>query len=97
MWGTIDNKKIKNIKESYCLGEACLIFNYDEKTRRVVSFKTVQDLKITLDFFKKGASFQGTEIEDNIVKIDGINKLKITLANNNHAQRLKEVLDNCKR
>ena len=31
MWGTIEGKKIKEIKESFCLGEACLIFEYDKE------------------------------------------------------------------
>ena len=58
MWGTIENKKIKEIKESYCLGEACLIFDYDKDTDRTIAFKTVNDLKKMKEFSQKVRSGQ---------------------------------------
>lgn len=97
MWGIIENKKIKEIKESYCLGEACLIFDYDKDTSRTISFKTTNNLKKTKEFFKKGISQYETEVKDNILKIIYSEEIDIVLANNTHALRLKEVLDNYKR
>lgn len=97
MWGTIENKKIKEIKESYCLGEACLIFDYDKDTDRTIAFKTVNDLKKMKEFFKKGINQYKIEVKDNILKIIYSEEIDIALANNTHALRLKEVLDNYKR
>ena len=97
MWGTIENKKIKEIKESYCLGEACLIFDYDKDTDRTIAFKTVNDLKKTKEFSKKGINQYKIEVKDNILKIIYSEEIDIVLANNTHALRLKEVLDNYKR
>lgn len=97
MWGTIENKKIKEIKESYCLGEACLIFDYDKDTDRTIAFKTVNDLKKMKEFFKKGINQYKIEVKDNILKIIYSEEIDIVLANNTHALRLKEVLDNYKR
>lgn len=97
MWGTIENKKIKEIKESHCLGEACLIFDYDKDTGRTIAFKTVNDLKKMKEFFKKGINQYKIEVKDNILKIICSEEIDIVLANNTHALRLKEVLDNYKR
>lgn len=97
MWGTIENKKIKEIKESYCLGEACLIFDYDKDTDRTIAFKTMNDLKKMKEFFKKGINQYKIEVKDNILKIIYSEEIDIVLANNTHALRLKEVLDNYKR
>ena len=58
MWGTIEGKKIKEIKESFCLGEACLIFEYDKDTERTVAFKTAADLRKIQTFFMLGAKLE---------------------------------------
>ena len=72
MWGTIEGKKIKEIKESFCLGEACLIFEYDKDTERTVAFNELH-IKTT----------------ENI--------LILNVANETHALRLKEVIENIKK
>lgn len=98
MWGIINNKKITEIKESYCLGEACLIFNYDSDTRRTVAFKTAVDLRKALSFFKSLNHNFISEVKDNELHIKMTeNVLVLSLVNQEHANRLKEVVDNLKK
>lgn len=98
MWGTIDNKKISNIKESYCLGEACLIFEYGKEAQRTVAFSKNYDLKKALQFIKSNdknfiAEKVGREIH---ITHNGV-KFIISLVNTTHADRFLEVLNNYKK
>lgn len=98
MWGTIENKKIKEIKESFCLGEACLIFEYDTDTQRTVAFKTASDLRKAQSFFKMNTTNFVIEIANNEVHIQTAqNTLVLNMVNETHALRLKEVLENIKK
>ena len=49
------------------------------------------------ELFKKGINQYKIEVKDNILKIIYSEEIDIVLANNTHALRLKEVLDNYKR
>ncbi len=98
MWGTIENKKIKEIKESFCLGEACLIFEYDADTQRTVAFKTASDLRKAQSFFKMNITNFVVDVVNNEVHIQTAqNTLILNMVNETHALRLKEILENIKK
>lgn len=98
MWGEIENKNISNIKESFCLGEACLIFEYNNEAERTIAFKTTADLRKAQNFFKGNNKNYILEVLDKEVHIV-MSDMKIVLntTNNTQANRLKEVLDNFKK
>lgn len=98
MWGTIEGKKIKEIKESFCLGEACLIFEYDKDTERTVGFKTAADLRKTQTFLNMNNKNFVVEVIGNELHIKTTeNILILNMANETHALRLKEVIENIKK
>lgn len=97
MWGEIENKKIKEIRESYCLGEACLIFVYDQ-AERTVGFKSKQDLKWARAIFEAGTKEFSFTQEKNIVKVSIKTKeLSLGLVNSTHASRFIDILENFKK
>lgn len=94
MWGEIANKQIKSIEESYCLGEACLIFKYDQ-AERTVAFKSKQELKLAKAVFEantKEFSINQLGSELNLF-IKGRN-ITLRPVNESHATRLKIILEN---
>lgn len=97
MWGEIANKKIKSIEESYCLGEACLIFKYDQ-AERTVAFKTKRDLKLAKAIFEAGT--KEYSIDQNGSELNVFIKDKnivIKPVNETHATRLRSILENFKK
>ena len=98
MWGEIENKKITNIKESFCLGEACLIFEYGKEAERTIAFKTAADLRKTENFFKTANKNYILETLDKEVHIITPEiKIILNVTNNTQANRLTEVLENFKK
>jgi hypothetical protein len=98
MWGEILNKDITNIKESFCLGEACLIFEYGKEAARTIAFRNITDLRKAQDFFKQNNRNFIVEILDKEIHITTKDITTImNVVNNTHALRLKEVLDNYKK
>lgn len=98
MWGEINDKRLLSIKESYCLGEACLIFEYSGNAKRTVAFKTREDLKKAKDFIlSKRKDFTLEIVENFVTAITDDKRVVFNIVNNDHANRLKEVLDNFKR
>ena len=98
MWGDIENKNISNIKESFCLGEACLIFEYNNEAERTIAFKTAADLRKAQNFFKSNNKNYILEVLDKEVHITMPDiKIVLNTTNNPQANRLKEVLDNFKK
>ena len=98
MWGTIEGKKIKEIKESFCLGEACLIFEYDKDTERTVAFKTAADLRKAQTVLNRNNKNFVVEVIGNELHIKTTeNILILNVANETHALRLKEVIENIKK
>lgn len=97
MWGDIENKNIKTIEESYCLGEACLIFKYD-KAERTIAFKTKQELKLAKAIFEAGT--KEYSIDQNGSELNVFIKDKnivIKPVNETHATRLRSILENFKK
>ena len=78
MWGELDNQKLTNIKESFCLGEACLIFEYGKAASRTVAFRTAADLRKAHNFFKTTDRNYILEVLDKEVLISTPD-IKITL------------------
>ncbi len=98
MWGEIKNSKATNIKESYCLGEACLIFEYGDTASRTVAFKTAADLRKTKSFLEEEKNNFLLERNENEIKIRCMEKnIILNLVNNTHAERLCAVLENYKK
>lgn len=98
MWGELDNQKLTNIKESFCLGEACLIFEYGKAASRTVAFRTAADLRKAHNFFKTTDRNYILEVLDKEVLISTPDiKITLNVVNNTHAQRLGEVLANYKK
>lgn len=101
MWGELENKKLTNIKESFCLGEACLIFQYKDNTEsaeRTVAFKTAADLRKAQTFFSSNEKNYIIETLEKEVHIIMPNiKVILNVVNNTHAKRLTEVLENFKK
>lgn len=98
MWGEIEDKKISNIKESFCLGEACLIFQYGKEAERTIAFKTASDLRKAQNFFNsnnRNYTLETTDKEVHIIMSGATIVLNTT--NNTQANRLAEVLENFKR
>lgn len=98
MWGEIENKPISNIKESFCLGEACLIFQYGKEAERTIAFRTASDLRKAETFFKqnkKNYVLQTFEKEVHIILPDV--KIILNVVNKTHADRLTDVLENFKK
>lgn len=98
MWGEIENKKITNIKESFCLGEACLIFEYGGEAERTIAFKTAPDLRKAENFFKttnKNYILETLDKEVHIITPEI--KIILNVTNNTQANRLTEVLENFKK
>lgn len=97
MWGEITNKKITNIKESYCLGEACLIFEYGKEASRTIAFNKSYDLKKALELMKSGdKNFTVERIGREVHIIKANSKLILSLVNTTHAERFEDVLRNYK-
>ena len=93
MWGTIEGKKIKEIKESFCLGEACLIFEYDkeeeEKKLRKAEFEAGVEhgieqslVSLVIKKMKKGKSVEeiADMLEETPEKIQNIYELARDMA-----------------
>lgn len=98
MWGEIENKKITNIKESFCLGEACLIFQYGKEAERTVAFKTAADLRKAEKFIKENdRNYIIETLEKEVHIVTPELKIVLNVVNNQHAQRLSEVLENNKK
>ncbi len=97
MWGEINNKP-SSVKESYCLGEACLIFQYGNEAERTIAFKSKDDLKRAKEFVLSKQKNFSTRVLDNFVIINVLNRdIELALVNNTHADRLKDVLESLKR
>lgn len=97
MWGEINNKPT-TVKESYCLGEACLIFQYGNGDERTIAFKSKEDLRRAKEFvLSRQRDFFAKTLDNNVI-IDVSNaKIELALVNNTHADRLKDVLESLKR
>lgn len=98
MWGEIENKQITDIKESFCLGEACLIFQYGKEAERTIAFRTAADLRKAEGFFKsnnKNYILETLEKEVHIIMPE--TKIVLNVTNNAQATKLAEVLENFKK
>lgn len=94
MWGEIAGKEITNIEESYCLGEACLIFQYGKEAARTIAYQNSSELQKAQTFFKSGKRQFETAYDKNWVRIDNT---MIGVVNQKHAERFIEVLENYKK
>lgn len=98
MWGEIENKEITNIKESFCLGEACLIFQYGKDAERTIAFKTAADLRKAENFFKgTNRNYILDTLDKEVHIILPEMKIVLNVTNNTQATRLTEVLENFKK
>lgn len=94
----ISNKNIIDIKESYCLGEACLIFDYGKNIKKTVAFSKDSDLKKAKDIFlTKNKNYTTLLSEKEVHVLYGEVKIILKMVNNTHAIRLKDILDNYKK
>lgn len=95
----IYGKKIIGMKESYCLGEACLVIQYEENIKSTVAFYSGADLKRAIQMIETILKEMNKKIklelsEDTITFHSYGFTQKTTMTNERQAHKFLEILHN---